>query len=72
VFDSSVQRNQPYSFVLGTGAVIAGWDQGIASMKVGGKRKLIIPPSLAYGSQGQGAIPPNARLMFEVELLEVK
>jgi peptidylprolyl isomerase len=72
VFDSSVQRNQPYSFVLGTGAVIAGWDEGIASMKVGGKRKLIIPPSLAYGSQGQGAIPPNARLTFEVELLEVK
>lgn len=72
VFDSSVQRNQPYSFVLGTGAVIAGWDEGIASMKAGGKRKLIIPPSLAYGSQGQGAIPPNARLTFEVELLEVK
>ena len=72
VFDSSVQRNQPYSFVLGTGTVIAGWDEGIATMKVGGKRKLIIPPSLAYGAQGQGSIPANARLTFEVELLEVK
>ncbi|HEY3342813.1 MAG TPA: FKBP-type peptidyl-prolyl cis-trans isomerase, partial [Anaerolineae bacterium] len=72
IFDSSVQRNQPFSFVLGTGQVIAGWDEGIATMKVGGKRKLIIPPSLGYGAQGQGSIPANAQLTFEVELLQVK
>lgn len=72
-FDSSYDRGQPFSFVLGTGHVIPGWDQGVTGMKVGGKRKLTIPPSLAYGAQGvPGAIPPNATLIFEVELLGVK
>lgn len=71
-FDSSYDRNQPFKFVLGAGQVIAGWDQGFAGMKVGGKRKLTIPPELGYGSQGAGAsIPPNATLIFEVELLNV-
>ncbi len=74
VFDSSVQRNQPFEFVLGTGSVIRGWDEGIASMKIGGKRKLVIPPQLAYGAQGAGGgvIPPNAQLTFDVELVGVK
>ena len=72
-FDSSVDRGTPFSFPLGKGRVIKGWDEGVATMKVGGKRILIIPPELGYGSRGAGgAIPPNATLMFEVELLEIK
>jgi len=71
-FDSSVDRGQPFSFPIGTGRVIAGWDQGLATMQVGGQRRLIIPPDLAYGASGQGPIPPNATLIFDVELLEVR
>jgi len=73
VFDTSVGK-QPFSTVIGTGQVIKGWDEGIIGMKVGGIRRLIIPPSLAYGSQGAGAgaIPPNATLIFDIELLGVK
>ena len=71
-FDSSVDRGQPLSFVLGAGRVIQGWDQGVVGMKVGGKRKLTIPPSLGYGEQGTGPIPPSATLIFEVELLKVE
>lgn len=71
-FDSSVDRNDPFSFVLGTGQVIRGWDEGVASMRVGDKVRLTIPPEMAYGSQGfPGAIPPNSTLIFEVELLSV-
>ncbi len=72
-FDSSYDRGQPFSFVLGQGQVIQGWDQGLLGMKIGGKRKLVIPPSLGYGAKGaENVIPPNATLVFEVELLEVK
>ncbi len=71
-FDSSYDRNEPFTFNLGAGEVIAGWDQGITRMKVGGKRKLTIPPSLGYGSQDLGSIPPNSTLVFEVELLKVE
>lgn len=72
VFDSSVTRGQPFSFNLGAGQVIQGWDQGFAGMKVGGKRKLVIPPEMGYGAHGAGGvIPPNATLEFDVELLDV-
>ncbi len=72
-FDSSVDRKQPFSFVLGDHKVIEGWEQGVGTMKPGGKRTLIIPPALGYGSAGGGAaIPPNATLLFEIELLSVK
>lgn len=72
-FDSSVDRGQPFMFTLGAGQVIKGWDEGVAGMKIGGKRQLRIPPDLGYGARGAGSvIPPNAILIFDVELLGVK
>jgi peptidylprolyl isomerase len=72
-FDSSLDHGQPFSFTIGQGQVIAGWDEGVGTMKVGGKRTLIIPPELGYGAAGAGGvIPPNATLIFDVELLGVK
>lgn len=71
-FDSSVDRNEPFETKIGVGEVIQGWDLGIVGMKVGGKRKLTIPPSLGYGETGSGSIPPNSILIFDLELLEIK
>jgi FKBP-type peptidyl-prolyl cis-trans isomerase len=72
-FDSSRDRNEPFSFTLGAGQVIAGWDEGVAGMKVGGRRKLVVPPDLGYGTAGAPPdIPPGATLVFEVELLNVR
>jgi peptidylprolyl isomerase len=72
-FDSSLDRGQPYTFQIGVGRVIKGWDEGVMSMKVGGKRKLIIPAHLGYGARGAGGvIPPNATLLFDVELISVR
>ena len=71
-FDSSLDRNDPFSFPVARGYVIRGWDEGVVGMKIGGKRKLTIPPDLGYGAQGAGGvIPPNATLIFEIELLEI-
>ena len=71
-FDSSRDHGQPFSFKLGARQVISGWDQGVAGMKVGGARTLVIPSDLAYGSRGAGSIPPDATLVFDVELLDVR
>ncbi len=73
VFDSSLNTNQPLNFILGSGEMVPGFDEGILNMKVGGRRKLVIPPNLAWGSEGaQGVIPPNATVIFDIELLDVK
>jgi peptidylprolyl isomerase len=72
-FDSSLDKNEPFTFVIGAGQVIPGWDEGVMTMKIGGKRKLVIPPALGYGAAGAGGvIPPNATLVFEVILLDVR
>ena len=72
-FDSSYDRNKPFSFTIGIGRVIQGWDEGVSSMQVGGKRRLIIPPELGYGSRGAGkVIPPHATLIFDIELLDIR
>ncbi len=72
-FDSSVDRGEPFEFVLGNGSVIKGWDEGVKGMHIGGQRRLLIPPQLGYGAKGAGdSIPPNAKLLFEVQLLAVK
>lgn len=73
VFDSSLNTNQPLNFILGSGEMVPGFDEGILNMKVGGRRKLVIPPNLAWGPEGaQGVIPPNATVIFDIELLDVK
>jgi FKBP-type peptidyl-prolyl cis-trans isomerase len=73
MFDSSLNRGETFPFQLGAGRVIKGWDEGVAGMRIGGKRQLLIPPTLGYGAQGAGGvIPPNATLIFEVELVDVK
>jgi FKBP-type peptidyl-prolyl cis-trans isomerase len=71
-FDSSLDRGQPFEFTIGQGGVIPGWDQGVPGMRVGGTRRLTIPPALAYGPTGSGPIPPNATLTFEIQLLEIR
>ena len=71
-FDSSRDRNQPFKFMLGSGQVIKGWDQGLVGMKVGQKKKLTIPPELGYGAQAKGKIPPNSTLLFDIEVIGLK